>query len=253
METGARLLAAFVTGLLSSGHCFAMCGGIAGALASRGEARPSGSWTLAARAAAQNAGRLLTYALLGALAGGLAGAAGASLAPAGATGSSIAEAGRIAKLLAALGFAVLALHLTGRTAILAPLERLGGRLFLRLGPLRRALAGRSSTAAAVATGAIWGFLPCGLVYSTLLLASTGGDALQGALTMLAFGAGTAPSLIAAGIASASFARLARGTTLRRLAAAGCLVAAVLLGSAAFGKRAGAGTASAPACHVAPAD
>jgi sulfite exporter TauE/SafE len=251
METGASLLAAFVAGLLSSGHCFAMCGGIAGALVLRGEAQAAAPRAVASRVAAHQLGRLLTYSALGALAGGLAAAAGTRL--------PFGESARVAKLAAALGFAALALHFVGRLAILGPLERLGGRLFLRLAPLRRALAGHSSAAASLAAGALWGFLPCGLVYSTLLLATTSGGAWRGALTMLAFGAGTVPALVAAGVASRHFARLARSGALRRLAAAACLAAALLLGNAALAAAGAGGVAgdagdagpSAPVCHVRP--
>jgi sulfite exporter TauE/SafE len=219
MELEARLAGAFVTGLLGSGHCFGMCGGIAGALALSG-GTPAARRPPLARVAAQNFGRIVTYAALGAAVGFLASELGGRV--------PVEVARRGGRWLGAVCFAGLALYLLGRPGLLAPLERAGSRLFGVLRPLRGRLAGRRSLAAAALAGAAWGFLPCGLLYSALLLAATGGDPLTGASTMLAFGAGTLPALFAAGAASRYFARLARGATLRRLAAVAYLAAAALL-------------------------
>lgn len=237
MEIEARLLAAFVTGVLSSGHCFGMCGGIAGALALQGRVAP-GARGPSVRLVAHNLGRIGTYALLGALAGLAAGAIGGRL--------PVAWAQRSSKLFAALCFAGLALYLLGRPGLLAPLERAGARLFRLLEPLRRGLVGNVSVAGAVATGSVWGLLPCGLVYSSLLFAATAGSAAGAALTMLAFGLGTVPALLAAGLASRALARVARGTALRRFAAAAYLIAAVALTISALRPR--SGSEGAPLCH-----
>ena len=66
-------VAAFLAGLLGSGHCFGMCGGIAGSL---GAISGASTRSIAPPALQFNFGRVLGYALLGAVAGGVLGAAG---------------------------------------------------------------------------------------------------------------------------------------------------------------------------------
>jgi hypothetical protein len=206
---------AFVAGLLSSGHCFGMCGGIVGAFSLGGAARPGGSpgGPRAGRLRgllAYNAGRILTYTALGAAAGTL-GAALAGLLP-----PEVAR--RTARLVAALFLVGLGLYLAGRPQFLQPIERLGARLWRRIEPLSRRLLQARGPGQAVALGLVWGFLPCGLVYSMLAMASLAGGPVDGALVMLSFGAGTLPALFAAGLAAARLRELARSTILRRSAA-----------------------------------
>ncbi|MGE0641373.1 MAG: sulfite exporter TauE/SafE family protein [Thermoanaerobaculia bacterium] len=233
------LLAMFAAGLLSSGHCFGMCGGIAGALALR--SRRQGPAGVPLPIVLHSAGRISTYALLGLLAGAVGGVLAAPFPVEAATG-----AGRI---LAALSFTGVALFLLGRPNWLAPLERLGGRLYRAVEPLRRRLPLDGSRVADYLYGITWGFLPCGLVYAAVAIAVTAGSAMRGALAMLAFGAGTLPALLLAGSASRVVARWTQGATVRRLAAAMYLVAAVLLLASAsrHGGSVSQGLAG-PVCH-----
>jgi len=83
--------------------------------------------------------------------------------------------------------------------LLAPLETLGARLWQRVAPAARKLVPVRSLPQALGLGLIWGWLPCGLVYSVLLLAATTTDATAGALVMVAFGLGTLPAMIATGL------------------------------------------------------
>ena len=203
---------AFVAGLLSSGHCFGMCGGIVGAFSlGDGAQRPGNGGRRLPGLLAYNAGRILTYAALGALAGTLGAALGGVLPP------EVARRG--GRLLAALFLVGLGLYLAGRPQFLQPIERLGARLWRRIEPLSRRLLRARSPGHAMALGLVWGFLPCGLVYSMLAMASLAGGPAEGALVMLAFGAGTLPALFAAGLAAARLRNLARSTILRRSAAA----------------------------------
>lgn len=209
---------AFVAGLLSSGHCFGMCGGIVGAF-SVGGAGGAGGIGGAQRTwrerlpglLAYNAGRILTYAALGALAGALGATVGGLLPP------ELARRG--ARLVAALFLVGLGLFLAGRPQFLQPIERLGARLWRRIEPLGRKFLVARGRGHALALGLIWGFLPCGMVYSMLAMASLAGGPGDGALVMLAFGAGTLPALFAAGLAASRLRDLARSTVLRRSAAA----------------------------------
>jgi uncharacterized protein len=159
--------AAFLTGLLGSVHCVAMCGAFAASCTRVPRGLPA--W---------HAGRIGTYALLGALAG----AAGRLL-----PGPPWLPAAVAAGLL--LWFA---LALAG----LVPEPRLIPR---GLTSAAGRAAGIPSTAAQAAFGVANGFLPCGLVYSALSIPVALADPARGALAMIAFGAGTLPALSVAAL------------------------------------------------------
>jgi sulfite exporter TauE/SafE len=63
-------------------------------------------------------------------------------------------------------------------------------------------------------GLVWGWLPCGLVYSVLIWAISAGSALEGGLLMLSFGFGTLPMLFAMGVFAANLARFVRNPWVR---------------------------------------
>lgn len=161
-----------------------MCGGIVGALSLGGPSR----WSLHL---AYNGGRIVSYILAGALAGGLG---GAGLALAGQWPIRLAL-----YIFANLMLVALGLYLAGATGLLAPIERLGGILWRRLQPLTRRFLPARSLWQAFPLGLIWGWLPCGLVYSALVTALGTGSVGEGALAMLAFGLGTLPNLLLAGL------------------------------------------------------
>ncbi|UMR31783.1 sulfite exporter TauE/SafE family protein [Massilia sp. MB5] len=208
--SGLNLLPVFAVGLAGSVHCIGMCGGIVGALsAAQGPARrvipiapAAGPAGLAlpqaidslARVFAYNAGRIGSYMLAGAIAGGLAGGA-VSLARL----TSIQTAGLWAAnlMLAALG-----LYLMDAWRGLARLEAAGGRLWRHVQPLMKPLLPMDTPLKALALGGLWGWLPCGMVYSVLLTAMLSGSAASGAAVMCAFGLGTLPMLLGLGLAGA---------------------------------------------------
>ncbi|BDT59846.1 cytochrome biogenesis protein [Massilia varians] len=195
------LLPVFLVGLAGSVHCAGMCGGIVGAMSvAPRPAFPVPVRTVtvqrlapaAAHVAAYNAGRIASYATAGALAGGLAGGA-ASLA-----GLPSLQLG--AYVLANLMLVALGLYLMDTWRGLALLERCGQALWRRISPLLRRLGPGATPGRMFAAGALWGWLPCGMVYSMLVTALLSGSALQGAGVMLAFGLGTLPMLAAIGMA-----------------------------------------------------
>lgn len=202
------LLAALLTGLAGAGHCFGMCGGIAGALS---QARPGGQASPWHINAAYSAGRITTYALLGLLVGGSA----ALLAPA-----DMGVALLVARLLTACALLLVALHLLGISRWLSFLERIGGRAWRKLTPLVRRLLPATTMPRAFGVGLCWGLLPCGLVYGGLLYAATSGSGLAGAAVMACFGIGTLPAVLALGAAAGALARRAAGL---RLASGGLLL------------------------------
>jgi hypothetical protein len=202
-------LAAFLIGLLGGTHCVGMCGGIVGALTVQlPGARPQ--WTIHL---AYNLGRIASYALAGAIVGGIGGAS-LSL-------DRVAPVQWALHVFANLMLIALGLYLAGVTRALAMLERWGGRLWARIQPLAGRFVPVRSAAGALPLGALWGFLPCGLVYGVLASALAAGSALRGAGLMLAFGLGTLPNLLLAGMVLVRLRGFARARVVR--VASGLLV------------------------------
>jgi uncharacterized protein len=179
-------LTALLAGLFGSTHCLAMCGGIATALGTAADRRAPGQALL------YHGGRILSYATAGAISGALAAAAGFALA--------LTSWSALLRLGTALMVIVIGLDIslgagTPTYWLRAP-ERWGGRLWRRLAPARRVPLPSAPHARAFVLGLLWGWLPCGLVYSVLLAAALAGGAAAGALTMLGFGLGTLPAMSA---------------------------------------------------------
>ena len=192
-------LALFLVGLLGGTHCVGMCGGIVGALSLGAPAR----WSMHL---AYNAGRILSYGVAGALAGALG---AASLALDGPAPVRLAL-----YLLANLMLVALGLYLLGVTRALAFTERAGQHLWRHIQPLTRRFLPATTVLQAFPLGILWGWLPCGLVYSALTTALSAGSPGQGALLMLAFGLGTLPNLLLAGILLARLNEFVRRPVVR---------------------------------------
>lgn len=205
---GAMLLLGVASGL----HCVGMCGGIVGAFSSRRGVFFKDE--LIKRQLAYNAGRIASYAAAGALAG----LAGSAAAYAGA----VLPAQTGLYVLANVVLVLVALHIAGVSNPLSRIEQLGAPLWRRLQPLAARLLGARGAAKAFAAGAAWGWLPCGLVYGALAAAAFAGSPARGALAMAAFGLGTLPYLLAAGLAATRL-RALMGRPAVRIAAAGALL------------------------------
>lgn len=189
------LISALILGLLGGGHCLGMCGGLMGALtlAIPPEQRGRRLQLLLA----YNLGRILSYATAGLLFG-LAGWAVAS-----------SPAAMLLRIVAGLLLISMGLYLGGWWSGLTRIEALGRGLWRHIQPVASRLLPVSSLPRALLLGALWGWLPCGLVYSTLLWAASQGDALDSGLLMLAFGLGTWPVLLATGLAAERLTALLR--------------------------------------------
>jgi hypothetical protein len=181
-------------GAASGAHCVGMCGGIVAAFSAQRRisfsAREEAEWR---RQLAFNLGRISSYALAGAVAGAL--------------GAAALAAGALPAQTALLVFAnaalvLVGLQLAGRGTLLARIEALGAPLWRWLQPAAARLLAARSPLHVYCAGALWGWLPCGLAYGALALAATAGSALDGAQAMLAYGLGTLPWLMAAGLAAA---------------------------------------------------
>jgi sulfite exporter TauE/SafE len=214
------VLLAFVLGLASTLHCLGMCGSIVGALtlslSPEIRARRTG---LLLYALAYSAGRVGTYAFAGALAGGAGWGVMQALGPA--AGHAIMQ-GLAAVLMVGIG-----LYLAGWFPQFARLEGLGTPLWRRLEPVGRRLLPVRSLSRAVFFGALWGWLPCGLVYSLLAWSTAAGGAGLGSLYMLAFGLGTLPAVVGAGVLTGHVTRLLARGQLRQAVGLLVTLAAVL--------------------------
>jgi len=203
------ILVAFVVGLLSALHCLGMCGGVMGALS---VALPESTRAQPARLvgflAAYNLGRVLSYTVAGALAGSL----GLTLV----RGSGSVEVGLVLRAAAALLMVLAGLNLAGWLPAVGRLEQLGAPLWRRLEPMARRLVPVRTPWRAVLYGAVWGWLPCGLVYTMLGVAAGQATVAGGAGTMAAFGAGTLPTLLATGLFASRVYRLRRQPLLQRI-------------------------------------
>ncbi|GAB4435641.1 MAG: sulfite exporter TauE/SafE family protein [Rhodocyclaceae bacterium] len=179
-------IAVFLIGLLGGVHCAGMCGGIVGALA-----QPAGGKPRLLLHLAYNAGRIGAYVAAGALFGAIG---GAGLLLNGVLPVQIALYVAANLMLVALGA-----YLIGFTRVLAPTEQAGQFLWRKLRPLTARFLPATKVSQALPLGMLWGFLPCGMVYSVLATALVSGSALRGAGLMAAFGLGTLPNLLAAGV------------------------------------------------------
>lgn len=181
---------AFMTGLLGSGHCLGMCGGLVSGFFMRLGARGAAPYL------AYHGARLAVYGSIGLIAAGL----GAVLVQTG-------EFGRwqgLLQIAAGIAVILLGLDLLG----VSPLRnRLG---FAPVAWLRRQFAqafARGPLLGAAIGGAINGLMPCSMTMAMAVKAATAGSLAGGGLLMLAFGAGTLPAMFSA---SFLFGRLGPG-------------------------------------------
>lgn len=194
------LVPLFTMGLVSSAHCIGMCGGIMGALgmAIPPEARAR-RWLILL---GYNLGRIFSYGVMGLLAGLLA--------------EQVAAWGGASflRVLAGLLLIAMGLYLADWWRGLTKLEHLGRYLWVYLQPLGKQLMPVDGVFKAVLLGMVWGWLPCGLVYSALAMAMTQPQPLLAASAMLAFGLGTLPAVLAAGFAAQQLARMLQQSGVR---------------------------------------
>lgn len=194
------LTAAFLLGLFSSAHCVGMCGGIMGALSMAVPAHAKARrWFILL---SYNIGRVFSYALMGAIVGLFA--------------RQITESGGAVWLrwLAGALLIAMGLYVANWWRGLTYLETGGRYLWAYIQPLGKALMPVDTVPKAIALGGIWGWLPCGLVYSALAYAMAQGHAFGGGLVMLAFGLGTLPAVLATGFVAQQLGRLLQKRQIR---------------------------------------
>lgn len=193
---------ALLIGLAGGIHCIGMCGGIAAAF-TLGIPANAPQWPYLV---AYNIGRIASYTLAGALTGYL-----------GTLFSrQISYGTALLSLFSGIMLFFLALYITGWWHGLAKLEQLGGKLWQKISPLSKALLPFRSPISALPYGIIWGWLPCGLVYSTLSWSMASGSAIDGAKVMFWFGVGTLPALLVTGALGNRVKQLLNRTFIRTI-------------------------------------
>jgi len=203
-------ITALIVGLLGGVHCLGMCGGVVGGLTFSLESRVQTSWfKMMPYQLLYNIGRISSYMIIGAIFGAL-GAGLGSLA-------TFLPAQQLLQVVAGLFMIALGLYLGGWWFGVAKIEKVGQSLWLRLAPYAKKMTPVKYYHQAWLYGLIWGWLPCGLVYSMLIMAMTAGGALSGAAVMLAFGLGTLPNLLLMGVFAFYFTRLSRMVWVKRIA------------------------------------
>lgn len=245
MFSEAMLLAVFFTGLLGGVHCAGMCGGIVGALSMlgrqtakiagehatavpvnwvpaqqfssvssfpRSQLRPARLvWAKAAIPFYYNVGRICMYTTLGILAG--------------ITGSlsfifeQALPVQQIAYFISSILLIMVGAYLLDVRWVVAALETLGQPFWRRIKPLATARLRRTGPLNLILTGALWGLVPCGMLYGVLSMALFSGSAMHGGLLMLAFGLGTLPNLMMLGVAGGAMKRFTERQWVRQLAGA----------------------------------
>ena len=220
MYTEASYFTAFLVGLFGGVHCVGMCGGIVGALSFglpddiRQQPRRMLPYLLA-----YNLARISSYTLAGILLGGISALALQLVA--------INQFQQALLVFAGIFMILLGLYVGGWWPVLLRLEQAGGLIWRRIEPLGRRFMPVRSVRQAFMLGLVWGWLPCGLVYSVLIWAIASGGPLEGGLLLLSFGLGTLPNLLAMGLFAATLSRWVRYPWVRWLAGAAIIIFGVV--------------------------
>jgi uncharacterized protein len=209
MSLGASLLAAFAVGLSGGAHCALMCGGISSVIVAGGAGVQS-----AKRALFAQIGRIVSYAIAGALVATLSAGALSILAT--------DTARKTVPILLGLAWIGIALQLLGWWAKSPWLARIGVAFWRRLQPLTRRVWPVNTPLRALAAGALWGWLPCAMSYAMLLVAAATAHPLQAAAVMVVFGIGTMPGTLLPALASVKLQRVGLSPRYRQVMATALL-------------------------------
>ena len=199
---------AFLVGLMGAGHCIGMCGGLVGAFSSQlPRSAKQNQLALQLRFLfTYNVGRILSYALAGALVGGSASALGMLF--------DMDLYLITLRLIAGLMMVATGLYIAQIWSGVVQVERAGKLIWRFLSPIASKMVPVKTIPQAFIGGMLWGWLPCGLVYSTLTWAVAASSASQGAMIMASFGLGTLPALLSAGVAANVFGRWVQNRAVR---------------------------------------
>jgi len=213
------LLSAFLMGFLGSSHCMAMCGGIVGVLSQHDACMPKPHQGTLGVVLTYNTGRIASYCCIGLLTGYI-----------GYIGVALFEkdsAMLFSRIFTSVFMLSFGFYLLGWPSFLPFLEKKGQAIWRLISPLTGKLLPIRSLKQSLLLGVIWGWLPCGLVYSAVALSLSTTRPMYGALTMLFFGLGTLPALLMMGLASHKLTQLKQSPYVRRVAGGIIIILALL--------------------------
>ncbi|MBT4836331.1 MAG: sulfite exporter TauE/SafE family protein [Methylococcales bacterium] len=214
-------VAAFLIGLFGSIHCAGMCGGVVGLLTIGLDTKEKKSWKKTLPyLLCYNSGRIFSYMI----AGGLLGLVGSA-----ATMHLSHQHGHSINLwVSSLFLIALGLYLANIWPVLQYLEKVGAKLWKIIEPFGRQILPINNLLHAFVLGGVWGWLPCGLVYSVLGWSLMASSWWHGSLLMLFFGLGTLPMLISMGSATQWLTKMTQAMMVRRVIGIGMIVTGVVL-------------------------
>ena len=210
----ADLVAAFLIGFAGSVHCLGMCGGIASAFSLNIPKQANQQ----AYIYAYNIGRISSYSLIGYLAGSF----GMVVADTQNSGVAVLE------LVSIIFLILMGLYISDWWRVLSKLENIGAYVWRFIVPVSKKLLPFKSIYHALLYGMVWGWLPCGLVYSALTWSMASGNPVDGALMMLFFGLGTLPAMLAISLGASALIPILQSINVRRIVGLSLLIFATYL-------------------------
>lgn len=213
-------ITAFLAGLAGGVHCVGMCGGIVSVLSLSISDNTHKNASKLSILLGYNLGRIVSYMLAGALVGGLSASALSLL--------EIQKAKLILSIIAALFMLSLGIYLTGIWQGLRHIEKIGALIWPKIEPLSRSFIPSKTIKQSFSVGLIWGWLPCGLVYTLLIMAISSGGVVNGALVMMFFGLGTLPTLMTVGLSAKLFSSFINQSLIRLIAGLMVILMALIM-------------------------
>jgi sulfite exporter TauE/SafE len=202
------LVSIFIVGFFASiGHCVAMCGGIVGALTMGiDKSQLNGKFKVIQYHFFYNFGRILSYILMGMLLGAI-----------GSVLIQMTVFDKILRIISGLLMITMGLYLANWWFGLQKIEKFGSVIWKKIQPIANKMLPINSTSKAFSLGILWGYLPCGVVYSALAFSMASGSWYQGGLIMLVFGLGTLPMLLLMGSISSVFTQFFQQNFVKKMA------------------------------------
>lgn len=200
-----NFMTALIIGLSGAGHCISMCGGIAAAVTIGMPDKPQHHWVYLL---CYNIGRISAYMIAGLI---VSQAVVQVITVSDSTSILI-----LLRILASIMMIILGLYVGKWWSGLTYIERVGHQLWRYIMPIAKHFLPLTSPFKAIPFGFLWGWLPCGLVYSTLTWAAVSGSAMDGMIIMLAFGLGTLPAMLTVGTVADKLKFLLQNSYFKRI-------------------------------------
>ncbi len=203
-------ISALIIGFFGGAHCIGMCGGVVAMLTmSLSEKIRKSPAKVFLYHLNYNLGRIISYVLLGLILGYVGSIMSDML--------KMTAMNKIFRIIIGIIIIMAGLYLAGFYNSFSFLEKLGSKLWVKIQPLTKKFIPVKTLKQAFIAGLLWGYIPCGLVYTALGLAIMNGSSIGGGFIMMFFGIGTLPSLLTIGGLSVKFSNLAKNPIMKKIA------------------------------------